>query len=407
MRSNGGHVLPTAPELRFPGFEGKWRSEPLGDLCLVLNSRRKPITSIHRVSGEYPYYGASGIVDHINQYEFDEPLVLVGEDGAKWASYENTAFIASGKYWVNNHAHVLRPHAVVDALLASYLTMADLAPFVTGAAPPKLTLDKLKKIPIPIPPSREEQQRIADCLLSVDDRIGTEVRTLDAFKAHKKGLMQQLFPTEGQRVPRLRFPGFVEKWDGQKLTDFSTIVRGGSPRPIESFITDADDGLHWLKIGDVEKESKYIERTREKVIPAALIRTRQIHPGDLILSNSMSFGRPYISKITACIHDGWLAIAEIQEQIEPEFLYYFLGSDLSQAYFHTLAAGSGVKNLNAESIKLLPLTFPGKAEQLKIANCLSFIDDLIAAYAVKIKLLVRHKKGLMQGLFPVVNGRGT
>src|SRR5438552_1381307 len=97
----------------------EWQRRPLGDLCDVLDHRRKPITKRDRVVGRYPYYGATGVLDYVEGYLFDEKLVLVGEDGAKWASGENTAFMVDGKYWVNNHAHVLRPHR--DRLLDSWL----------------------------------------------------------------------------------------------------------------------------------------------------------------------------------------------------------------------------------------------------------------------------------------------
>lgn len=187
----------TVPRLRFPEFEDspEWELRPLEVVCEILNNQRVPITSSDRRPGPYPYYGASGIVDYVDAYIFDERLVLVGEDGAKWGAFEPTAFIADGKYWVNNHAHVLRPHATNDILLASYLTMIDLSEFVTGAAPPKMTLGKLKAIPIPISPRDDEHEAIAGCLSAIDDRITAEGEKVEALKAHKKGLMQQLFPT--------------------------------------------------------------------------------------------------------------------------------------------------------------------------------------------------------------------
>jgi type I restriction enzyme S subunit len=186
----------TLPKLRFPEFRGagEWESKPLGKICDVLNNRRKPITSSDRVSGQYPYYGASGIVDYVNDFIFDERLLLIGEDGAKWGPYEKTAFIVEGRYWVNNHAHVLKPFGVNDTLLENYLTMLDLGPFITGAAPPKLTLGKLREVPVPVPSLLGEQQKIADCLSSLDDLITAQTQKLAALKTHKKGLMQQLFP---------------------------------------------------------------------------------------------------------------------------------------------------------------------------------------------------------------------
>src|SRR5690606_12002679 len=141
----------------------------------------------------------------IHDYIFDERLLLVGEDGAKCGVFEKTAFIAEGKYWVNNHTHVLKVMEVSDSLLENYITMLDIGPYVSGTAPPKLTLAKLKTIPIPVPPSSAEQQKIADCLTSLDEVIAAQGRKVEALKAHKRGLMQQLFPREGETCPRLRF----------------------------------------------------------------------------------------------------------------------------------------------------------------------------------------------------------
>ncbi|MRJ42231.1 MULTISPECIES: restriction endonuclease subunit S [Idiomarina] len=203
-------------------------------------------------------------------------------------------------------------------------------------------------------------------------------------------------------VPRLRFPEFRDTggWDNCNLGDISTVVRGGSPRPIDGFITKDNSGLNWLKIGDVNKDDKYVTKTQEKVRVEALSKTREVHPDDLILSNSMSFGRPYLMKIKSCIHDGWIAITEIEESVEREYLYYLIFSPASQSYFLDNAAGSGVLNLNAEIIKSLPIAFPAQTEQQKIADCLSSLDALIAAQADKIDALKDHKKGLMQQLFP-------
>lgn len=198
-RVENGIKIPaeTQPSLRFPEFAsaGAWTRKTVDETCEIVNNRRRPITSNLRVAGPYPYYGASGIVDYVDDFIFDETLLLVGEDGAKWGAFAQTAFLAGGKYWVNNHAHVLRPVKAVDAFLVNYLNMIDISPYVTGAAPPKLTLGKLKEIQVPLPPAYAEQQIIADCLTSLDDLVGAETRKLHRLKTHKKGLMQQLFPS--------------------------------------------------------------------------------------------------------------------------------------------------------------------------------------------------------------------
>lgn len=271
----------------------------------------------------------------------------------------------------------------------------------TGSTRKRIGLDVLKQLPLDVP-QLAEQQKIADCLTSLDEVIAAQGRKVEALKAHKRGLMQQLFPREGETRPRLRFPEFRDapEWRNVVLGDVSTIVRGGSPRPIDDFLTVEPDGLNWLKIGDVDREAKYITATEEKVRVEALSKTRVIRPGDFILSNSMSFGRPYISAIDACIHDGWIAVTRIHKTVVHEFLYYSILSERSQTYFANQAAGSGVQNLNKDIIKLLPVAVPSKREQQRIADCLASLDTRITAESNRLAAFKTHKQGLMQQLFP-------
>jgi len=136
----------------------------LGDTVDILDSQRRPITKRDRKPGPFPYYGATGVLDHVEGYLFDEPLVLVGEDGAKWGAGENTAYAISGKSWVNNHAHVLRPKRLklLDLFLITALNAMELSQFVTGVTVPKLNQEKLRAIPIPLPPLATQKAIVAE-----------------------------------------------------------------------------------------------------------------------------------------------------------------------------------------------------------------------------------------------------
>ena len=188
----------TLPEWRFPEFRGKseWRIKPLGKICTNYDSRRIPITEKDRVKGEIPYIGASGVIDYINDFIFDEDLLCVSEDGANLvARTYPIAFSISGQTWVNNHAHVLKfSHNYTQNIVESYLNMINLQDFLTGMAQPKLNRAKLDIIPIPLP-EEEEQQKIADCLSEIDTIITEQSNKVEQLKAHKKGLMQGLFPS--------------------------------------------------------------------------------------------------------------------------------------------------------------------------------------------------------------------
>ena len=185
------------------------------------------------------------------------------------------------------------------------------------------------------------------------------------------------------------------------VSDFGSkvkIYRGGSPRPIQDYLTQAQDGINWIKIGDVREGDKYITSTEEKIIPAGVARSRTVHAGDFILSNSMSFGRPYILNIDGCIHDGWLTIQKYEKTFSKNFLYYLLSSDSVYQQYISMAAGSSVKNLNKEKVSALVVAYPDIKEQERIADALSDIDSLIATLEKQIAKTKAIKQGVMQEL---------
>lgn len=188
----------TLPKLRFPEFRdaGEWDVKTLSGLAENLDNRRIPVTESDRIKGTIPYYGASGIVDYIHDFIFDEDLLCISEDGANlMARSTPIAFSISGKTWVNNHAHVLKfERRCVQKIVEDYLNSISLEDFLTGMAQPKLNRAMLDTIPVPVPRDEFEQQKIADCLSSLDDLITAQTQKLSALKTHKKGLMQQLFP---------------------------------------------------------------------------------------------------------------------------------------------------------------------------------------------------------------------
>ena len=162
------------------------------------------------------------------------------------------------------------------------------------------------------------------------------------------------------------------------LDDLFDIARGGSPRPIDQYITEDSDGVNWIMIGDASASSKYIERTKKKIKPSGVSRSRRVKPGDFLLTNSMSFGRPYILKTEGCIHDGWLVLSPRRNDVHPDYFYHLLGSDVIYAEFTRRAAGATVKNLNIDLVKGVEVQFPPLEEQRRIAAILDAADALRA-----------------------------
>ncbi len=200
--------------------------------------------------------------------------------------------------------------------------------------------------------------------------------------------------------PKIRFKGYNEDWEQRKFSELVTIERGGSPRPIDKFITNDENGLNWVKIGDAPEQGNYITQTAEKIRPEGLSKTREVHPGDLILSNSMSFGRPYIMAIDGCIHDGWLAIRNTQKNFDLKFLCTLLGTDGMLNQYKAMAAGSTVNNLNKELVGGTTIAFPIMEEQIKIGEYFSNIDHLITLHQHKCDEMKKLKKYMLQKMFP-------
>lgn len=181
-------------------------------------------------------------------------------------------------------------------------------------------------------------------------------------------------------------------WELSPLSKILLIERGGSPRPIEKYITDSEDGVNWIKIGDADEGSIYITHTKEKIIREGTSKSRYVEPGDFLLSNSMSFGRPYILTIDGYIHDGWLVLRDRLRRYEKLFLYALLSSDYANMSFRTMAAGSVVKNLNKELVGNLMVPVPPMELQMQYAAFIEQSDKskFVAQIASNLNLSSLH-----------------
>ncbi len=200
-------------------------------------------------------------------------------------------------------------------------------------------------------------------------------------------------------VPKLRFKEFNDEYKAYKFNDVAKLYRGGSPRPIVNFITKSEDSVNWIKIGDVSPNETYIKSTSEKITKEGAKKSRKVYKGEIILSNSMSFGRPYILNLDGCIHDGWFVVRDYEKLLNKEYLYHFMSSPLIQKQYKTLSAGGVVSNISSELVYSVKLNIPLKEEQLKVANFLSLLDKKIELQSKKIEDLKLFKKGLNKFIF--------
>ncbi len=189
-------------------------------------------------------------------------------------------------------------------------------------------------------------------------------------------------------------------WKKEELGKHYEILRGGSPRPIQNYITDSADGINWIKIGDVDVESKYIEKTKEKIKKEGLKKTRTVNVGDIILSNSMSYGRPYILKISGAIHDGWIVLRSVDNSIKNDLLYYSLLTGSVKNQFEAAAAGGVVKNLNIAKVSKTLITYPtDKDEQDYIVKTLDAVAEMIKLRKETIQLTKDLIPAIFQEMF--------
>ena len=329
-------------------------------------------------NGKYPvYHGGLEPLGFYNESNRSANTVMIINVGAS----AGTVGFCDTDFWSSDGCFCLE-HSIscIDKYLYYFLTTIEntIKSRVRHAGIPTLDAQIIDKIKVPVPP------------LDVQREI---VHILDSYTASNKELKEQLDKElaarqrqyEWYRDMLLTFDDVhargtnVECLEYQyvPLGSISTIARGASPRPIKNFITDSLEGVNWIKIGDVKAGSKYITETAERITREGAKKSRLVKKGDFVLSNSMSFGRPYIMKIDGCIHDGWLSISDFSHYFLPDFLYHLLNSDIYQSIMRQKASfGGAVQNLNSDIIKGMLVPLVPLSEQQRIVDILDRFDAL-------------------------------
>jgi type I restriction enzyme S subunit len=272
-----------------------------------------------------------------------------------------------------------------------------------GRKAKRIQVEIFLSFPIILSPTYAEQQKIADCLTSIDDRITAETQKLATLKAHKKGLMQQLFPAEGETLPKLRFPEFHDagEWELKALQSFCKV--GDIDHKMPSSVA---DGIPYIMTGDFCGINNINFDNAKKISTEDYEQlSKKIRPefGDIVIARYASVGAVrYIETNIKFLVSYSCAIIKCDKSQNSRYLYYVFQSDIIQSNIGLEINMSSQKNIGIDSIKKLNIFLPTLPEQEKIADCLTSIDDLIAAQTQKIATLKTHKKGLMQQLFPSV-----
>lgn len=423
--------MPTAnkslsPTLRFPEFrrDGEWAERPLGNISTRIRKKvgTKVLTPVSITAG-------LGFVDQTAKFG----RRIAGEQYKNYIHIKRGDFVynkGNSKTFAQGCIYQLKEFDEAAASTAFICFKLDdrcvdqyfqslfefnahgreLAKFITSGARSdgllNINPNDFFSIELPVPPQKAEQQKIADCLGSLDDLIAAHSRKLAALQDHKKGLLQQLFPAEGETTPKRRFPGFEGEWildDFEKAAFFQEgpgIMKAdfhneGIPLVRLSGLVGATVSLDGCNYLDPEKVTEKWEHFR-------------LIAGDLLVSCSASFGRPTIvNEIAsgAVFYTGLVRFRPKDKRLRAGYLEAFLGSPCFMKQAESFAVGGGIKHFGPTHLKQMEIPLPCSEEQQKIADCLSALDALITAQTEQVAALKAHKKGLMQQLFPNPGGQ--
>ncbi|PVU64945.1 restriction endonuclease subunit S [Plesiomonas shigelloides] len=353
------------------GVEVEWKS--LGEVATLRRGRVMSKEFLADNVGNFPVYSSqtanNGMIGSIDTFDFNGEFISWTTDGAN----AGTVFYRTGKFSITNVCGLIKINneAILNyKYLFYWLTIEAQKHVYSGMGNPKLMSHQVEKIPVPIPcPENPEKS------LEIQAEI---VRILDAFTAMTAELTAELNMRKTQynyyREKLLSFADGDVEW--KTLGEVAIVQRGASPRPIAKYITSDENGIPWIKIGDTSPGSKFVNETAQKITPEGAKKSRVLSCGDFIISNSMSFGRPYILNIKGAIHDGWASISDFNETLNSDYLYHYLSSHTVQNYWASKINSGSVSNLNADIIKTLPIPIPELATQKMIASTLDKFDAL-------------------------------
>ena len=384
------------PELRFPEFEneGEWEIKTLSGICDITNGKAN--AQDHVDNGRYPLFDRSEVIKASDEFIFDCEAVIIPGEGMRFIPkyYE-------GKFNLHQRAYALKDFSCSGQFV--YYSMLHRSTLLSQKAVQStvlsLRLPILQDFPIEIPKKPEEQEKIASCLSSLDEVISAHSQKLELLKAHKKGLLQNLFPQEGEKVPKLRFKEFEKdgKWKKTILGKISSAIFDGTHQTPKY----TEEGIPFFSVENIVsgKKNKFI--SREDYLEAT--SKNKPEKGDILITRIGNIG---FSTVVDWDYEFSIYVTLAVIKQSDIFISHYLNGYFQSDYYQkeirrkSLLNAAPMKiNMN-ELQKTKVLLPPTKSEQQKIAFCLSSLDELILAQTEKIEQLKQHKKGLMQGLFP-------
>jgi type I restriction enzyme S subunit len=380
-----------------------------------LDGKRIPLNSEQRgdMGGDIPYWGSGGIVDHINEFIFDEELLLVGEDGSPFFDpFRDVSFYVNEKIWVNNHIHILRTKEKVNTkFLVESFNCVDYKEYITGSTRDKLTQSDLNRIIHPIPPLSEQQQIVSylDTKTSqIDSLIEKTKLKIQLLKENRTSLINEvvtkgLNPNVEMKDSGVEWIGEIPShWEVVKIKRLTKVKRGSSPRPIDDpkYFNELGE-YKWVRISDVTKSDRYLLETTETLSELGSSLSTKIYPNQLFLSIAGSVGKPIISKVKCCIHDGFVWFDGLK--YNSEYLYYIF---LLGSCFSGLGKMGTQLNLNTDTVGDIFIPLIDIELQSQIVSYLDehtqLIDKTVSIEERRIDTLKEYRQSLIS---EVVTGK--
>ena len=399
----GNEIKTVVPTLRFPEFQNTegWKEYKLKSLCEIGNGKDYK----HLGSGNIPVYGSGGYMTSVDDFLYDGESVCIGRKG----TIDKPIFL-TGKFWtVDTLFYTHSFHNCLPKFLYLIFQQINWYKYNEAGGVPSLSKTTIGEINVFVPVGEKgelkEQQKIADCLSSLDDLIEATAQKVEALKGHKKGLMQRLFPAEGKNVPDLRFPEFQasEKWKECILGNcLLEQPRYGINAPAVPFQKELPT---YIRITDISEDGYFLPNPKVSVNHDA-VDNFYLGIGDLVFARTgASVGKcyKYRKEDGKLVFAGFLIkVSPDQTRLSPDFLFQFTFSQLYWKWVDLTSTRSGQPGINSKEFASMMLYLPTKDEQQKIADCFSSLDELIEATSRKVEILKEHKKGLMQQLFPKI-----
>ena len=375
------------PVRRFKEFENApaWEQRKLSDIADRFDNLRVPITASDRKPGDTPYYGANGIQDYVEGFTHNGEFILVAEDGANDLKNYPVQYV-NGKVWVNNHAHVLQGKKTItdNKFLMNAIKNFNIEPFLVGGGRAKLNADVMMKLNILLP-TFVEQEKIGSLFSLLDKTIALHQRKLDKLKRVKSAYLTEMFPAEGEREPKRRFPGFTVAWEQRKLGEVVEITMGQSPSS-KNYTENPND--HILVQGNADMKNGH-------VVPRVWTTqiTKQAEKGDLILSVRAPVGDIGKTDYDVVLGRGVAAIKG------NSFIFQLLTKMKINGYWTRFSTGSTFESINSDNIKNAQISIPSLREQEKIGGLFNEFDSLIALHQRKLDKLKKMKAAYLEEMF--------